>query len=298
MRPWIGGSVELDFEIVDTHLHLWDPARLRYPWLDAVPFLNRPFLLPDYYRACGEVAVGKMVFVQCECLPAQSRQELAWVAELAGIDPRIEGIVPWAPLEKGGMVENELEALSRNPLVKGVRRLIQSETDPEFCLRPDFIRGVRLLPRFGLSFAIGAVPHQLPAVVRLVEQCPEVRFALDHIGKPCIREGLMEPWKTALRALSQFPNVYCKVSSLATEADHRRWTPAQLRPYVNHVFDCFGFERTFFGGDWPVSTQAATFPVCVSTLAHFLRGATKAELRKVFRDNAIQFYRLRGATSS
>ena len=288
----------LDFEIVDTHLHLWDPGRLCYPWLDQVPFLNRPFLLPDYRQACGDIRVERMVFLQCECLPAQYRQEVEWVTTLAQIDPRIQGIVAWAPLEKGEAVEEELAALARNPLVKGIRRIIQFEDDPEFCLRPDFIQGVRLLPRFGFSFDICVADHQMPAAVRFVEQCPEVSFVLDHIGKPCIREGLMEPWKSALRALSEFPNVHCKVSSLATEADHRNWTPAQLRPYVDHVFECFGFERTFFGGDWPVAAQAASYPQCVSTLRDFVKGASPAQLRQLFHDNAIIFYHLRDITSS
>src|SRR3954467_2466706 len=136
-----------NFPIVDTHLHLWDLGRLSYPWLASVPMLNQNHPIGDYRRACGPVEVGKMVFVQCECDPAQSQAEVDWVNEVARIDPRIRGIVAQAPLEKGEAVEPALARLATNPRVKGVRRLLQSESDDAFCLRPDFVRGVQLLHR-------------------------------------------------------------------------------------------------------------------------------------------------------
>src|SRR5262249_7468067 len=139
------GAFMPTFPIVDTHLHLWDPQRLRYPWLDNNPLLNKPYLLDDFKRACGSVEVGKMVFLQCECEVSQYVDEAAWVTSLAAKDPRIEGIVPWAPLEKGDSVRSDLEQLAANPLIKGIRRIIQFEPDIEFCLRPDFVKGVQAL---------------------------------------------------------------------------------------------------------------------------------------------------------
>src|SRR5215471_4453583 len=106
----------IDIPIVDTHLHLWDPRRFRYPWLDTIPRLNRPYLPEDYARACGPVTVEKMVFLQCECEPAQYKQEAQWVTDLARRDPRIQGLVSWAPLEKGEAVRAELAELSQNKL--------------------------------------------------------------------------------------------------------------------------------------------------------------------------------------
>ena len=128
----------LDFPIIDTHLHVWDPQRLRYPWLDDIPLLNKPYLLEDYDRACGPVAVEKMVFLQAEADVSQFQAEADWVDSLAERDSRLQGIVPWAPLELGDGARPALEQLSANPRVKSIRRIIQFEPDIEFCLRPDF----------------------------------------------------------------------------------------------------------------------------------------------------------------
>jgi L-fuconolactonase len=281
-----------DFPIVDTHLHLWDLGRLTYPWLDHVPSLRRNHLLSDYREACGAVQVAKTVFVQCECDFARFEEEAAWVASLASVDPRIRGIVPWAPLEKGEAVEGDLERLVAIPLVKGIRRIIQFEPDPEFCLRPDFVQGVRTLPRFGLSFDLCVKCHQLPNTIELVRCCPEVRFVLDHIGKPNIANGELDPWRTHVRELAALPNVWCKVSGLATEADYERWTRADLRPYLDHVFACFGFDRTMFGGDWPVSTQATTYQRWVETLDAALEGVGPDARHQLYVRNAEAFYRV------
>lgn len=281
-----------NFPVVDTHVHLWDPARLSYAWLAGEPALNRPQLIDDYRRACGSVPVAQLVFVQCECDPAQSEQEVAWVSEVAARDPRIRGIVAQAPLEKGDAVEATLVRLAANPLVKGVRRLLQAEADEAFCLRPDFVRAVKRLPHFGLSFDICIFQKQLASVIRLVRQCPQVRFVLDHAGKPGIRAGLLEPWRTELKELAALPNVACKLSGLATEADPAKWTPADLRPYIDHVLGCFGPDRVMFGGDWPVSTRATDYARWVATVDDALRGCSPDELHRIYVRNAEAFYRI------
>jgi L-fuconolactonase len=280
------------FPIVDTHLHLWDPGRLRYPWLASVPALNRRHLIADYRAACGPVAVGKMVFVQCDCVPAQFLAECDWVTSVAREDSRIRGIVPFAPLERGAAVAPALEQLAANPLVKGVRRLIQSEPDLEFCLRPDFVHGVKLLPRFGFTFDLCITHRQLANTIRLVRQCPEVPFILDHIAKPDIKAGVMDPWRAELRELAALPNVGCKLSGLATEADHARWAAADLRPYIDHVMTCFGPDRVLFGGDWPVSTLATDYPRWVQKVDDALAGCTPDELHRLYVRNAEKFYRV------
>lgn len=281
-----------NFPIVDTHLHVWDPNHLNYPWLEGVPFLNKPYLLPDYNKATGPVQVEKMVFLECDVDKSQFLDEVEWVTELAAQDPRIQGIVANGALELGDGVRPYLEQLTKNPLVKGIRRIVQGEPDPEFSLRPDFVRGVQALPDYGLSCDLCIYERQLASTVKLVEQCPNVQFILDHIGKPQIVNHLMEPWRTELRKLAALPNVWCKVSGLVTEADHKNWTPADLRPYIDHVVECFGFDRVIYGGDWPVAFQATEYPRWVRTLEEAVAGASEAEMRALFRDNAIKFYRL------
>jgi L-fuconolactonase len=281
-----------NFPIVDTHLHIWDLRRLRYPWLASNALLNKNHLIEDYQRACGPVKVAKMVFLQCECDPAQYQAESDWVTEVAKTDPRIRGIVPWAPLEQGEGAGEALSKLASNPLVKGVRRIIQFEADPAFCLKPDFVRGVQALHAHGLSFDICINHTQLANTIKLVRQCPNVAFILDHIAKPDIKAGKLDPWRAELKELAGFPNMWCKMSGLATEADHKAWKPADLKPYIDHVMACFGFDRVIFGGDWPVSTQAVDYPGWVRTLDDALKGASEADLKKLYVTNAEKFYRV------
>jgi L-fuconolactonase len=198
--------------------------------------------------------------------------------------------VAFAPLEKGAAAGDALARLAANPLVKGVRRLIQSEADPEFCVKPDFVRGVRSLAAHGLSFDLCLRHPQLAAALRLVRQCPDVRFVLDHLGKPEIRSGRLEPWRAELRELSRRENVWCKLSGLVTEADHAGWKPADLRPYLDHAIGCFGLDRVMFGGDWPVSTLATDYPRWVAALDEALRGCTPDEAQRVYVRNAERCY--------
>ena len=278
--------------MIDAHVHLWDPNRLSYPWLEDLPSINRPFLLKDYDSACGMLKVDAMVFVQCEVDPAQSMDEARWVTELAEQDPRIRAIVAQVPLEKGEGSRAALEVLKKNPIVKGVRRLIQSETESGFCLRPDFISGVQILADYNMSFDICISHDQMADVLNMVRQCPETVFILDHIGKPDIENGVMEPWAAQLKELSGLSNVYCKVSGLITEADHGKWSKEDLKPYIDHVISCFGFDRVIYGGDWPVVTLAGEYMQWKEALDWALSGCTADELKKLFCDNALSIYKM------
>ena len=151
---------------------------------------------------------------------------------------------------------------------------------------------MQLLPRHGLSFDLCINHKQLANTLKLVKQCPNVKFIMDHIAKPDIKAGLLDPWRAQLRELAQFPNVWCKLSGLVTEADFQKWTPADLQPYIDHVVDCFGFGRVIFGGDWPVSTQATDYPRWVTTLDAALKGASPDELHQLYVRNAEAFYRV------
>ncbi len=280
------------FPIVDTHVHLWNPQLISYPWLDEIPALNEPYLLTDYDRACDPVAVDKMVFIQCEADYSQFMNEVDWVDNIADKDNRLQGIVPWSPLENGDAVRPILDKLALNPRVKGIRRLIASEADPEFCIHPKFVQGVQALADYGLSFDITLAHQHRSNISKLVEQCPDVKFVLDHIGNPDIQNNRLDPWRTEVKTLSAYPNVWCKLSSLPTLADHQHWTEEQLKPYIDHVLECFGFERVMYGGDWPVASQAIDYPRWVDVLVRAVEGCSTDELTKLFRDNAITFYRL------
>jgi L-fuconolactonase len=276
---------------IDTHVHFWDPERLRYDWLASVPAINRSFLPAHLLEAATDLYLEKIVFVQADTAPEQAMDEVAWISELAVDEPRIAGIVADARLERGEAVHPQLEGLRAFPLVKGVRRLIQSEP-LGFAAGEDFIRGVQILAEYGFSFDICIYHPQLPDVLQLVAQSPDVSFVLDHVGKPDIKNGIMEPWASHISELAAFPNVHCKLSGMVTEADHGNWTPADLRPYAEHVLASFGPDRVMFGSDWPVATLASTYGRWFQTVISFIGGLSADEQRKILRENAVKFYRL------
>lgn len=282
----------LPFPIVDTHLHIWDVEKLPYAWLGGVPALNRSFQLDDYHAATAGVEIEQMVFVQCEVDQAHFLAEAQWVSAQARIDPRISAIVPWAPLEKGAAAAADLDQLIDLPNVRGIRRIIQFEPDMEFCLKPDFVAAVRLLARYGLTFDICIDHRHMENTIAFARQCPDVPMVLDHIGKPAIAAGEMEPWSSQMAELAKMENVWLKMSGVATEANHASWTREQLRPYILTALEAFGPSRTMFGGDWPVSTQAIGYPDWIETLLWSLDGASDADLRAIFSDTAKTFYGL------
>ncbi len=280
------------FPIVDSHVHFYDTKRFAYPWLSGAPSIAHSYLPSDFDRARGDIFVDKIVFAEVDIEEGRNIDEARFIVELAAADPRIQGIVACARLERGPAVAEELDALAALGKVRGVRRLIQTQPDPEFCLRPEFLAGVRLLPQYGWPFDICVLHHQLPAAMELVRRCPEVEFVLDHIGKPGIRAGLREPWQSEINELARMPNVVCKISGVATEADHSHWTREQLRPYIEHCIERFGFNRVMFGGDWPVLELAGKYRDWVGIVDWIVATAEKGEQRKLFRDTAIRVYRL------
>ena len=278
--------------IVDTHLHLWDINHLSYPWLNTIPTLHKSFFLKDYKQACDGIDIERMVFVQCECVPDEFMKEVQWVTALAAEDSRIQGIVAGASLEKGERIRPVLGELAENKLVKGVRRLIESETDLEFCLQPNLIEGIRILEEYDLRFDIACNHRHLKNIAAMVSRCPKVKFVLDHIGKPDIKGRVFEPWSKDIKTLSELPNLWCKISGLVVEADHKNWTREDLKPYIDHVIKCFGFERIMFGGDWPVSLLVADYPRWLETLQWAVADCCETEKKRLFHDNALDFYKL------
>jgi L-fuconolactonase len=278
------------FPIVDSHVHLYDPARIAYPWLASVPAIGTAHLPADFERERGSVAVERLVFVEVDAASGREHDEALFVDALAGIEPRIGAIVASAPVETGDRVAADLEALRAIPRVKGVRRLIQSHADPDYCLSQGFVEGVRTVGRFGLTFDLCIGHRQLASAVELVRRCPDVSFVLDHIAKPPIAAGGREVWAGGMRAMAALPNVVVKISGVVTEADHRAWTIDHVRPYIDHTIACFGFSRVLFGSDWPVLNLATTYAAWVALMDDILQGVGHDDLQRFFRTNAKRTY--------
>lgn len=288
-----------NFPIVDTHVHLWDPTRLPYSWLQNLPALDRPHLVEDYREACGPVQVEAMVFLECDVdASPDGRSELAeieFVMTEVAREPRIRGIVPSLPLERGAAVVAPILAQfsDRFPLVRGVRRLIQSMPDAKATLSSDAFReAIKLLPDHGYHFELCCQGSQLDDVIAFASDLPDVSFILDHCGKPLIRAGEIAAYRRQMSELAALPNVVCKLSDLPVEADPAAWTPDDLRPYVETVVEAFGASRLMFGGDWPVLLQAATLPRWIHALDELLSPLGMGDRRAIFHGNANAFYRL------
>lgn len=281
-----------EFPIVDAHVHLYDPGVIRYGWMQGRPALDRQCLMAQLDAARGPVEIEALVWVEVGADPGLYLEEASFADGLARADRRIAALVAAAPLERGAAVTSDLEKLAAHGLTRGIRRLLQDEPDHAFCLRPDFVEGVRLLARFDLSFDICVYHRQLASALELVRRCPEVRFVLDHAGKPGIRDGLMEPWRMQIADMAALPNVWCKLSGLITEADQPGWAREGLRPYIDHVIESFGFGRVMFGSDWPVADETHRYAEWVEIVDQAIAGAAEDERRRLFRDNAVAFYRL------
>lgn len=277
------------FPIIDSHLHLWDPRRLTYPWL--FPPLDRPFLPADFQAASAGIDIEALVFLECDAAIDQAFAEAQAVLAWAQEEPRIAAMVCNAALERGDAVRADLERLAGIEKVRGVRRIYQDQPDPAWCLRPDFVAGVRALADYGLTFDLCLKHPQLQATIGLADACPNVPMVLDHIAKPGIAAGLMQPWADQMRDLARRENVVCKLSGVATEAG-ADWTPETLRPYMDVALEAFGPSRIMFGGDWPVSTLRLTYPAWVALVDDLIRDLSETEQRQIYAETARAFYRL------
>lgn len=277
--------------VVDAHVHFWDPRVLRYPWLDALPDLNRPFAPSDYATAARAVPIEKVVVVECNCVPAESGREVAYFERLVQIEPRIAGIVAFADLTDEPELPCVLERLGASPRVKGIRQNIQGQP-PGFCLQSAFVNGVRLAGHHSLTFDLCATHDQLSDVLALVEQCPDTRFVLDHCGKPAIRSRQLEPWCTHIGRLATHENVWCKLSGLLTEADPDRWREQDLAPYATTVLERFGADRLLYASDWPVLTLVGRYAEWHAFTERAFADLSDTERQRVYRDNATRVYGL------
>ena len=276
-------------KLIDSHLHLWDLGKFPCSWCAGIPALNRNFLLPDYLGAAEGTGIGAAVFVECDVDEPHAAAEARHIQELADATPHIAGIVAAARPEHPCFPE-QLEELLRLPKLRGIRRVLHVVPD-ETSQSPLFSQNLRRLAAHKLTFDLCVLARQLPLAIALAKKCPEVQFILDHCGVPDIKGGAIEPWRSHIKEIASLPNVACKISGIVAYASPD-WTPSDLRPWVGHVVDCFGWNRVLWGGDWPVCTLASTLRRWVDTCDELFARASESERENLFHKNAVTIYSL------
>ncbi|MEU0217340.1 amidohydrolase family protein [Streptomyces sp. NPDC006265] len=245
--------------VVDAHHHLWNLSVRDQDWIigpELAP-LRRDFIMKHLEPEARVAGVDRTVLVQTVTVPEETPEFLA----LAAGHDMIAGVVGWTDLTRPDVADElaRLRALPGGRYLKGIRHQVQGEPDPEWLLRPDVHRGLTAVVDAGLVYDLVVLPHQLPACVRAAAALPGLTFVLDHLGKPPIAAGALEPWASGLRALAALPNTVAKLSGLVTEADPANWTVEDLRPYADVALDAFGPGRLMYGSDWPVCTLGAAY---------------------------------------
>ena len=276
---------------IDAHQHFWIYSPDEYGWIDdSMAALRRDFLPNDLKLELERSGFHGSVAVQAR----QTLEETRWLLELAESSPWILGIVGWVDLRSRD-VRSQLKVLAQNPKLVGIRHIVQSEPDDRFLLQPDFLRGISALEEFDLAYDILIYTKHLPVAAEFVQRFPRQRFVLDHLAKPPIKSGDIESWAQGIRRLAEFPNLFCKLSGLVTEADWQHWQPEQIIPFLDVAFEAFGPDRLMIGSDWPVCLVAASYARWVEVLQAYLLQQNPDFRESVLGGNARRFWRLAAA---
>ena len=279
---------------VDAHHHLWDPARADYPFLtDDLAAIRHAFTPADLAPLLAAAGIDATIVVQTRSSLEETEEFLA----TAAATPFIRGVVGWVDL-RDPAVDETIARLRSGPggdRLVGIRHQVQDEDDPDWLLRDDVRRGIAAVGRAGLVYDLLVRTRELPAAREVVAALEDVRFVVDHLAKPPIRDGAFQPWADLVAALGRLPNTWWKLSGLVTEADWTAWRPADLRPWVEHVLAVVGQDRLMFGSDWPVCLLAASYAEVVAVAREMLAGLSEAERAAVFGGNATAVYGLRPA---
>lgn len=275
---------------IDSHQHYWHFNTDDYGWMgDNMSVIKRDFLPIDLLPELQNLGFDGSVAVQAR----QNMEETNWLLQLADENPYIKGVVGWLNLQLEN-VENDIRIFAQHPKAVGVRHVIHDEEDIDFMLRTEFIRGVRILEKYNLSYDILIFPKHLPNTIRFVQEFSGKQiFIVDHIAKPLIKDGVISPWKEQITELAKFPNVYCKLSGMVTEADWKTWKAENIKPYLDVVFEAFGTDRVMIGSDWPVCLVAGKYAEVMNVVIDYISTFSETEKANILGGNAVKAYRLK-----
>ena len=280
--------------IVDTHQHLWDLKQFKLPWIKADSPLARSFVLDDYDKATRGLNVAKTVYMEVDVDPSQQDAEADFVIGLCKDAEKTRmyaAVISGRPASEG--FKKYITRFKGSKYVKGLRQVLHGDgTKAGYCLEPAFVKGIQLLGELGLSFDLCMRPGELPDAAKLIDQCPDTRFILDHCGNANVQAKDHTQWQKDIGDVAKRKNVVCKVSGIVASAKPGAWGADDLAPIVKHTLEVFGPDRVMFGGDWPVCTLAATYAQWVAALKEIVKGRNADEQKKLFHDNGVKFYGL------
>jgi L-fuconolactonase len=273
---------------IDAHQHFWMYNQAEFGWIDdSMATLRRDFLPENLAPELKANGFQGSVVIQTR----QTLEETRWLLQLAERSPQILGVVGWVDLTSAD-IRSQLKILSRSPRLVGMRHIVQSEPDDRFLLRPEFLRGIAALEEFDLAYDILIYTKHLPVAIEFVERFPHLRFVLDHLAKPPIKRGEIDIWTSGIRRLAAFPQVFCKLSGLVTEADWQHWTPDQISPYLDVALEAFGADRLMIGSDWPVCLVAGSYTRVIQLVKNYVLNRFPDALPRILGGNAQRFWRL------
>ncbi|RDC64922.1 amidohydrolase family protein [Adhaeribacter pallidiroseus] len=274
---------------IDAHQHFWQYSPTTHSWITpAMAVLQRHYLPQDLEENLKKCGFSGCVAVQA----AQTEAETEFLLNLAAAYSFIKGVVGWVDLRAKNAPER-IASFAQNPLLKGLRHVVQDEPDDLFLVQPAFLRGISLLQPLGLTYDILIFPRHLPVAAQFVEQFPEQQFVLDHLAKPFIKKATLQPWAENLKKLAAYPNVSAKLSGLVTEADWDNWQPQDLKPYLDIALEAFGSERLLIGSDWPVCRLAGAYDQVMQVVIDFIAKLSPTEQAAIMGNNAVRFYNLK-----
>jgi L-fuconolactonase len=285
--------------IIDTHQHLWDLSKFKLPWHKQEPTLAKSYLPEDYAKAIGELEkskakVVKSVYMEVDVSPEQQQAEADYVIDIckAGKTPMVAAVVSGRPAQAEAFAKY-VKPFKDSPYIKGIRQVLHGpDTKAGYCLQKDFIKSIQLLGELGLSFDLCMRSTELLDAAKLIDECPNTRFILDHCGNADVKSKDRSQWKKDIAEVAKRKNVVGKISGIVASAPPGKWTADDLAPIINHTREVFGPNRVMFAGDWPVCTLAASYRQWVDALRTVVKEQKAEEQKKLFHDNAAKFYRL------